>query len=237
MTATSDPLLGILMLNTRFPRPPGDIGNPETWPFRVAYETVEAATVARVVNADPPVDLLLAPFIAAGTRLVAAGAKAVTTSCGFLALFQAELAAALPVPVMTSSLQQAALVQASLPRGRRVGVVTISAAELGPGHLAAAGVPAGTPVVGIDDGRELHRIIMADLEELDTAAAEADVLAAGVELVAQAPDVGAVVLECTNMAPYARALSQRLGLPVYDIVSLVTWLHGGLSPRAWISQS
>ncbi len=96
-------------------------------------------------------------------------------------------------------------------------------------------MPAGTPVVGIEDGKELHRIIMADFEELDTAAA--DVLAAGEELVAQAPDVGAVVLECTNMAPYARALGQRFGLPVYDIVSLVTWLHGGLNPRAWISQS
>ncbi|MEC4688215.1 MAG: aspartate/glutamate racemase family protein, partial [Nitrospirota bacterium] len=105
------------MLNTRFPRPPGDIGNPETWPFPVRYEVVEPATVGRVVTADPPVDLLLAPFVAAGERLVAAGARAITTSCGFLALFQAELTQALPVPVMTSSLIQVPMVQASLPRG------------------------------------------------------------------------------------------------------------------------
>lgn len=68
MHASTAPLLGILMLNTRFPRPPGDIGNPETWPFPVRYEVVEPATVGRVVTADPPVDLLLAPFVAAGER-------------------------------------------------------------------------------------------------------------------------------------------------------------------------
>lgn len=233
MPAGAAPRLGILMLNTRFPRPPGDIGNPETWPFAVRYEVVEAATVGRVVNAEPPVDLLLAPFVAAGERLVAAGASAITTSCGFLALFQAELTAALAVPVMTSSLIQVPMVQASLPRGKRVGVVTIDAGRLSPAHLAAAGVPPDTPIAGVEHGNELHRIIMADLDELDTAAAEADVLAAGARLVAEAPDVGAVVLECTNMAPYAGALSASLGLPVYDIVSLITWLHGGHGPRAW----
>jgi glyoxylase-like metal-dependent hydrolase (beta-lactamase superfamily II) len=74
---------------------------------------------------------------------------------------------------------------------------------------------------------------MADLDELDATAAEADVFAAGDALVAEAPEFGAVVFECTNMAPYACSLSARLGLPVYDIVSLITWLYGGHRPRAW----
>ena len=235
MHASTAPLLGILMLNTRFPRPPGDIGNPETWPFPVRYEVVEPATVGRVVTADPPVDLLLAPFVAAGDHLVAAGARAITTSCGFLALFQAELTQALPVPVMTSSLIQVPMVQAWLPRGKRVGVITIDAGRLSPTHLASAGIPPDTPVAGVEHGNELHRIIMADLDELDATAAEADVFAAGDALVAEAPDVGAVVFECTNMAPYACSLSARLGLPVYDIVTLITWLYGGHRPRSWTS--
>ena len=229
----SDPVLGILMLNTRFPRPPGDIGNPATWPFPVAYEVVEAAVVSRVVNAAPSRELLLAPFIEAGERLVAAGARAVTTSCGFLALFQKDLAGALPVPVLTSSLMQVPLVQATLPAGKSVGIITIDAANLSPAHLAAAGVPEGTPIAGVEGGRELNRIIMADLDELDTAAAEADVLEAGDALMAAAPDLGAIVLECTNMAPYARALAARAGLPVYDIVTLVSWLYGGIVPKVW----
>ena len=229
----TEPAVGIMMLKTSFPRLPGDIGNPATWPFPVLYEVVAPATVDRVVSADPPLDLLLEPFVAAGERLVAAGARALTTSCGFLALLQGALSARLPVPVMTSSLQQIAQVQAGLAPGKRVGVISIYAANLTARHLAAAGAPDDLPVVGTEGGRELTRVIMADLPELDAEAAERDVLDAGDALMAKAPEVGAVVLECTNMAPYARALQAHLGLPVYDIVSLVTWLQGGLAPRGW----
>ncbi len=228
-----EPVVGILMLKTAFPRPPGDIGNPDTWPFPVRYEVVEPATVARVVNPEPPMDLLLEPFVAAGERLVASGCAAVTTSCGFLSLIQATLAGRLGVPVLTSSLMQVPMVQASLAPGRRVGVISIDARALSPRHLAAAGVPEDVPLVGTETGRELTRVIAEDRDTLDAAAAEADVLAAGDALVAKWPEVGAVVLECTNMAPYARALEGHLGLPVYDIVSLVSWLHGGLAPRGW----
>ena len=223
--------VGILMLKTNFPRPPGDIGNPATWPFPVLYEVVAPATVDRVVSANPPVDLLVEPFAAAGARLVAAGARAITTSCGFLALFQDMLADRLEVPVMTSSLQQVPQVQAGLAPGKRVGVISIHAGNLTARHLAAAGVPTDLPLVGTEGGRELTRVIMADLPDLDLEAAERDVIEAGDRLLAKAPEVGAVVLECTNMAPYTRALQAHIGLPVYDIVSLVTWLQSGLAPR------
>jgi Asp/Glu/hydantoin racemase len=228
-----DPVVGILMLKTAFPRPPGDIGNPDTWPFPVRYEVVAPATVARVVNPDPPMDLLEEPFVEAGERLVAAGCAAVTTSCGFLSVFQTSLAGRLGVPVVTSSLMQVPMVQASLAPGRRVGVISVNAGALSPRHLVAAGAPADVPLVGTETGAELTRVIARDLDRLDTAAAEADVLAAGDALVAGWPEVGAVVLECTNMAPYARALEAHLGLAVYDIVSLVNWLYGGLAPRGW----
>ena len=227
----SQPAVGILMLKTAFPRPPGDIGNPATWPFPVHYEVVEPATVARVVNPDPPLDLLLEAFGAAAERLVAAGCAALTTSCGFLSLIQSGLAARVGVPVVASSLMQVPMVQAGLAPGRRVGVISIDARALTPAHLAAAGAPADVPLVGTETGTELTRVIVQDLDALDVAAAEADVLAAGDELVQRWPEVGAVVLECTNMAPYARALEAHLGLPVYDIVGLVTWLHAGLAPR------
>ena len=68
-------------------------------------------------------------------------------------------------------------------------------------------------------------------EAAQRAAAEQDILDAGAELVRRNPDVGAIVLECTNMAPYARALSEHVGMPVHDIYSFVTWFHAGISPR------
>jgi Asp/Glu/hydantoin racemase len=221
--------LGILMLEARFPRIPGDMGNATTWPFPVLYRVVRGASPDRVVRRRA--EGLLPDFLAAARELVALGADGITTNCGFLSLYQAELAAHAGVPVATSSLMQVPLVQSLLPPGKRVGVLTISAATLSPDHLRAAGAPSDLPVVGTDEGREFTRVILGDEPELDVAAAEQDILDAGDRLIERHPEVGAVVLECTNMAPYARALSERLKLPVFDVVSLVTWFHAGLAPR------
>ncbi len=224
--------LGILMLEARFARIPGDMGNAGTWPFPVLYRVVRGASPERVVL-DGARGLLPA-FLEAAEELVRLGAEAITTNCGFLSLFQQQLAAHVRVPVATSSLMQVPWVQALLPPGRRVGLVTVCAATLTPAHLAAAGVPPDTPVAGTEGGREFYRVLIrAEKDDLDATLAEQDILAAGRDLVAQHPDVGAIVLECTNMPPYAAALRAALGLPVYDIYSMVSWFHAGLRPRAW----
>jgi Asp/Glu/hydantoin racemase len=222
--------LGILMLEARFPRIPGDMGNAGTWPFPVLYRVVRGASPERVVLQGARG--LLPDFVAAAQDLVAQGAEAITTNCGFLSLFQREIAAAVGVPVATSSLMQVPWVQATLPPGRRVGVLTVSKGSLTPAHLEAAGVPLDTPVMGTEGGREFFRVLIkADAVDMDVALAEQDILEAGRALVAAHPEVGAIVLECTNMPPYAAALQAAVGLPVFDIYSLITWFHAGLRPR------
>lgn len=222
--------LGILMLEARFPRIPGDMGNGETWPFPVLFRVVRGATPERVVLQGARG--LLPEFIAAARDLVDLGAEAITTNCGFLSLFQREIAEAVGVPVATSSLMQVPWVQATLPPGRRVGVVTVSKGSLTPAHLAAAGVPLDTPVTGTENGREFFRVlIQAEATDMDVGLAEQDILDAGRALVAAHPEVGAIVLECTNMPPYAAALREAVGLPVYDIYSMISWFHAGLRPR------
>ena len=222
--------LGILMLEAKFPRIPGDMGNALTWPFPVLYRVVRGATPERVVlNAAAG---LLDDFLAAAAELVAHGAEAITTNCGFLSLFQSELAAHVRVPVATSALIQVPWIQAMLPPGRRVGIITVSAASLTPRHLAAAGVPLDTPFVGTEDGAEFFRVLIrGEKQDIDVALAAADIQNAGRTLVSRHSDIGAILLECTNMPPYAFALREELGLPVYDIYSLITWLHAGLRPR------
>jgi hypothetical protein len=123
-------------------------------------------------------------------------------------------------------------VQAMLPPGQRVGIITVSAGSLTPRHLAAAGVPPDTPFVGTENGREFFRVLIrGEKQDMDVARAAADILDAGRTLVARHPDIGAIALECTNMPPYAFALREVLGLPVYDIYTMITWLHAGLRPR------
>jgi hypothetical protein len=224
--------LGILMLEARFPRIPGDMGNATTWPFPVLYRVVRGASPEKVVLDGARG--LLPDFVNAARELVDQGAEAITTNCGFLALFQREIAEAVAVPVATSSLMQVPWVQATLPPGKRVGVVTISASTLTPRHLEAANVPPDTPIAGTEDGREFFRVLIkGEKQDMDVDLARADVVGAGRSLCERHPDIGALVLECTNMPPYAAALRAAVGMPVYDIYSMITWFHAGLRPRAF----
>lgn len=223
-------MLGILMLNTRFPRIPGDIGNPASFAYPVGYEVIEPATVDRIVSVRGPSADVMDAFVEAAGRLIDKGAVGLTTSCGFMAITQKELSGRIQVPVVTSSLCQIPLVQATLPPGKRVGVLTIDSRKLTALHFAGVGAPSDLPIEGVEGGVELTRIIQKDLPELDPKKAEDDVVKAGKKLLAKAPEVGAVVLECTNMAPYSKALAAALDLPVYDIIGLLDWWYRGLVP-------
>ena len=132
-----------------------------------------------------------------------------------------------------SSLMQVPLVQALLPPGRVPGIITISSDSLSADHLSACGVALDTPTVGTGDGREFSRAILNDEPVMDVALAREDVLEAGRRLLDHDPRVGAVVLECTNMTPYAADLRAELGLPVFGIYSFVQWFQAGLLPRTF----
>ncbi len=220
--------VGILMLEAQFPRIPGDMGNALTWPFPVMYKVVRDASPDRVVRGGATG--LLPAFIGAARELVADGVDGITTNCGFLSLFQAELSAAVGVPVAASSLMQVAMVSATLPPGKVAGVLTISASSLTPAHLAKAGVPDGTPIGTTEGRREFTRAILGNELCLDVDAARADNVEAALALVAEHPEIGALVLECTNMLPYAADIRRATGLPVYSMASFVTWFQMGLMP-------
>lgn len=224
--------VGILMLETQFPRIIGDIGNALTWPFPVQYRVVRGATPDKVVRQGAAaMNELTDRFIDAARDLVAAGADGITTNCGFLSLVQAELSDAIGVPFASSSLMQVAGVQALLPRGKRVGILTISKETMSDAHLLAANVPLDTPIVGTEGGREFTRGILGDEASLDFAACHLDLMDAAQALIDRHENIGAIVLECTNMVPYAADIRKLTGLPVYSIYSFVNWFQAGLMPR------
>jgi Asp/Glu/hydantoin racemase len=210
--------LGVVMLETRFPRPRGDIGNPSTFAFPVRYRIVAGASPRRVVvERDAS---LLAPFVAAARALESEGAAAIATSCGFLALFQRELQAALAVPLWSSSLLLVAELQARLGAGR-VGIVTADAASLSGDHLRAVGAPADTPIEGLASDSAFRATLLDNRAELDGDEARAATVAAAERLVGRCPGIAAIVLECTNMPPYGDAVRAATGLPVHDITTLI----------------
>lgn len=220
-------MLGILSLDTAFPRIKGDVGAPETFAFPVRHATVVGALVDDVVHRGD--NARLPAFVQAANRLVEEGCLGIATTCGFLVRWQREFAAQVEVPVLTSALLQLPLVQRCLPRNRRAGIVTYSAAALSPAILEAAGADPFTPVAGVDPTGYFGRTIRHGATQLDRGQMADDVVAAARRLVATHHDLGAIVLECANMPPYRDAVAAATELPVFDAAQLISWFHAGLT--------
>jgi hypothetical protein len=225
--------LGVIMLDTVFPRVPGDVGNALTWPFPVRYRVVPGARISRVIGPEPDMSLL-EPLFDAARELEADGVRAITTSCGLLAMFQRELAGAVSVPVLTSALLQVPLVAQLIRPDQRVGVLTARAAELGARHFAFAGWSADEAPVRIGElppDAVLHTVFTDDATEADTDMLEAELVAAATALVDKHPDVAALVLECTNFVPFSQAIRAATGMPVYDLYTLVMQVYNATAGR------
>jgi Asp/Glu/hydantoin racemase len=220
----NSPLIGILMLDTTFPRIKGDIGNPQTFSFPVVYQKVHGASVQRlVIEADPG---LVHDFIAAGKILVAKGVNAIATSCGFLALFHRHLVEALPVPVFSSSLLQVHLAQALIRRNQKIGIITARRSSLTDAHLAGVGIQHyPTAIIGMEHAREFSAVFIGGKETLDQGQCHQEMQATAEQLLHEHPDVGIIVLECTNMPPFADTVRRATGLPVFDVVTMVNHAH------------
>jgi hypothetical protein len=216
--------LGVLMLDTRFTRFVGDIGNPQSYGEPTLFEVVRGATVDKVVPAKAPP--LIEDFVAAGHRLIERGADAITTGCGFLVLNQSELSSRLPVPVATSALLLIPSLLNLLPPGKRLGVLTFSAADLTPAHFVAAGAPQDLAVEGVAQDGVFQRAIYERPCDDSIPAREAEVVAAARRLTARHPDIGALLFECTNFPPHRAAVEAATGLPVYDVFTLIGILRG-----------
>ncbi len=225
------PSIGILMLESQFPRISGDIGCASTWPFPVYFRVVRGASPDLVVRKQA--EGLLPAFIDAAQELVSEGVDGITTSCGFLSLFQARLTDALPVPIITSSLMQLQMVNQTLPRSKRAGILTVSASTLTNAHLSAANVPEGTPIGSTEGGQEFTRAILENEPELNVARAREDNVEAARALQRSNPDLGAIVLECTNMGPYAADIARATRLPVFSIITLINWFQASLKPPCY----
>ena len=204
------------MLDTRFPRIVGDVGNAASYDFPVIFRTMEGIGSADAVAAHPDRPRVLAALKANAEALAAEGAVGLGTSCGFLALYQDDLSAVSPVPVVTS-----ALLHIRDLKDRKVGVITASAKNLTPAHFVAVGAPVDTPVVGLPEDSSFAATFLRNGLMLDREVVEREVVAAGLELMAKHPAVDTVVLECTNLPPYKPALAKALRLPVLDVLDLL----------------
>ena len=221
--------IGVLCLETSFTKIPGHIRNPATFGFPVVYKVVAGATPDRVVRqADPR---LLGPFISAARELEAGGVAAIAGACGFLVLFQRQLADSVTVPLYASSLVQLPMVHRMLRKDRKVGLLAADKESLTRRHLAAIGgesVP--VCIAGMAGQPEFREVILEGRRtELDAARLRREVLTEVGRLAGDNPDMGALIIECTDLVPFAQAIQAAARVPVFDIVTLTQMVHQSLT--------
>ncbi len=206
------------MLDTTFERIVGDVGNEKSFDYPIIKHVVKGADPKRVVlQGDRQ---LLEPFIEAARELEGQGVKAITTSCGFLAIFQAELAEAVEVPVIASSLLQCKMIEPMLRKHEKIGILTANANSLGEKHFVGVGIVSIPKVVYGMEETDFGKMFVEQSVPVNKEVAEKAMIEVAEKMVAENPEIGAIVLECTNMPPYSESIEKATGKPVFDILTL-----------------
>lgn len=220
--------IGILILNASYPCVPGNVGNASTFPFPVRYKELTEATIDGLIWSRD--SSLVDCFVRAGQELQDEGVKAITGACGFMALFQREVAQALRVPVFLSSLMQLPFIHRTLREDQCIGIITADAGSLTDEHFSNAGVDSSVPVVvaGMETQPEFNEAVMHERGTLDSGRIEREVVSVARTLYSEHPNMGALLLECSDLPPYAHAVQRETGLPVFDFVTMISYVHSSV---------
>jgi hypothetical protein len=212
--------IGIMMLDTTFARPPGDVGNARTYDYPVFYDVVTDASAERVVREQDP--SLIDPFVESANDLVDRGAVAITTSCGFTLMFQEELSERVEgIPVFTSSLLQIPLIKSMISPSKRIAILSADEKRIRRiDHPVLMGNEDRLIYEGVSDHAPFQdTIITGDVDQIDLNAVGEGVVAAAERATAN-DDVGAIIFECTNLRPYVDLVQNATNLPVFDYLTL-----------------
>jgi len=215
--------IGILLLETSVPFIPGDVANATTYAFPVRFQKVKGFSVRRALSKDPAV---YEDLREAAGDLVQQGVRAVTGDCGFMGIHQKKLAHELGVPVFLSSLLQIPFISTMIGEAAKVGIITADSKSLNADLLSAVGVsdPANLVIGGLEDSPEFYRFAIEETGTLDTGAVRKEVVAVARTMVAENPQIRAVLLECSLLPPYGAAIQAAVNLPVFDYITMINFV-------------
>jgi len=219
--------IGIITLEENIVCPPGTPKNPGTFSHPVCYEVVRGTGLLELNNSAG-----LQSFLTAGRNLVEKGVCAIAGNCGLMIVYQDQLAAALPVPVFLSSLLQLPFMARLSGPESAIGIIAASSDCLRDEHLRI--VTRGTPIRTIVAGMEGKKHFCEAVSEggvLHFKEVQAEVVEVALDLVSQHPDVKSILFECVDLPPYASAVQEAVGLPVFDITTLIGHVHSTLVRR------
>jgi hypothetical protein len=215
--------IGILLLDVLCPMLPGDVANAGTYNFPVLYKVLNGVGVEQVFRADPTV---LEELVRGGKELERQGVRAITSDCGYFGNYQKEVAAALDIPVFLSSLLQIPLISLSLKPSQKVGVICADSRSLSSSLLRACGVhdPSSIVVAGAEELPESKNLGLCT-GRYDSSKMEQELVSLAKQLINDNPHIGAILLECSDLPPYAWSIQRAVNIPVFDFTTMISWIY------------
>lgn len=226
---TSGQTIGIVTVDLDYPKLPGNVANATTVDYPVRYERVNFE-IEQLFAGDPSIEGLV---VEAAKKLEREGVRAIVGACGFFAHFQDSVAAAVDVPVFMSSLVQAPLVEVGLRPGQKIAVLAADGKSVTPELLAHVNARPDRLIVKDIGSLESFAPIRWGKTTLDNGALIADLQRVAVSLVEKHPEIGAFLLECSDLPPYATDIQAATGLPVFDFITLIDWVHKSVAQRPY----
>ena len=225
---------GILMIDSVIPRIPGDPGHAATFSFPVRYGVIKDFPFEDLVDIRRRnIDRVIRTAIGLQTE----GVNFIAADCGLFSPFQREIADALSIPFIGSSLNLIPLIAGFLPSRQKIGLITGDTRLLKSRHLEAAGADTERLVIrGMENSEEFQKVVINRGRKLDPDAMQAGVLTAVDDLFRSGESIGAVVLECTNLITFRSDIQQQFKVPVFDLVSLIEFFTDGYRLREFGSR-
>lgn len=217
--------VGILQLDCSLPFIPGDVDNASTYRYPVIYRAIPGLSTASCLRGAPE---MTEAVVAAARDFETQGVRVISSDCGFMLQFQSAVREAVRIPVALSPLLQLPVIAASVAATRPIAIVTADSGNLTVDFLARAGLPIpANPLVirGLQDQPEFRSAVFDEKGTLDAARVEAEVVAVAQDIAREHPGLGAILLECSMLPPYASAVQQATGVPVFDFVTMIDQFH------------
>lgn len=221
--------IGIIVLDLWYPYLPGNVANASTYNFPVQYKILRGSTIPQILSADPT---LLDLIVEGGRELEKQGVRAIVGACGYFGNYQKEAAAILDVPVFLSSVLQIPIIRRGLKPNQKVGIICAVADSLTPKLLSQCGIDDLSDIViaGAQDLPEFQNILQCT-GSFNSHEIEQQLVELAKQLVSDNPDIGAILLECSDMPPYAWAIQNAVRLPVLDFTTLIDWVYNTVVRR------
>ena len=230
-------VLGILMLDMTAPLIPGNVGNANSYNFPVRYKILDSIPREWWCDKQGSYEKWFEIFIKKAKELESEGVKAITTGCGFFAIYQKKAAEQLKVPLFASPLLLVPVVSRMIGKNKKVGIITAGGKRLTQGDfLENVGIDSSIPIAvgGLENTEEFHHVHVTEKKkDINPEKMKQEVVNVAKELLLKNPDIGAFVFECSDIPPYAKATAEATGLPVFDFISFAHLVYWALLPRCY----